>query len=52
MTVNSELQSKIEELTNASNDMKNLLDSTQIPTIFLDLSVLSASHRSPPASSI
>jgi two-component system CheB/CheR fusion protein len=37
VTVNSELQSKIEELTTANNDMKNLLDSIQIPTIFLDL---------------
>jgi two-component system CheB/CheR fusion protein len=37
VTVNSELQSKIEELTTANNDMKNLLDSIEIPTIFLDL---------------
>ena len=37
MTVNSELQSKIEELTTANNDMKNLLDSIDIPTIFLDM---------------
>ena len=37
VTVNSELQSKIEEMTTANNDMKNLLDSIQIPTIFLDL---------------
>ena len=37
VTVNSELQSKIEELTTANNDMKNLLDSIDIPTIFLDM---------------
>jgi two-component system CheB/CheR fusion protein len=37
VTVNSELQDKIEELTATNNDMKNLLDSIQIPTIFLDL---------------
>jgi two-component system CheB/CheR fusion protein len=36
VTVNSELESKIEDLTTANNDMKNLLDSIEIPTIFLD----------------
>lgn len=35
-TVNAELQSKLEDLSRTSNDMKNLLDSTQIATIFLD----------------
>jgi two-component system CheB/CheR fusion protein len=35
-TVNAELQSKIDELTWTSNDMKNLLDSTDIATVFLD----------------
>lgn len=35
-TLNAELQSKNEELSEANNDMKNLLDSMQIPTIFLD----------------
>jgi two-component system CheB/CheR fusion protein len=35
-TVNAELQSKVDELTWTSNDMKNLLDSTDIATIFLD----------------
>ncbi|MCG5517436.1 MULTISPECIES: PAS domain-containing protein, partial [unclassified Ectothiorhodospira] len=34
-TVNAELQSKVEELTLANSDMKNLLDSTDIATIFL-----------------
>jgi len=36
ITLNSELQSKNEELSEVNNDMKNLLDSMQIPTIFLD----------------
>lgn len=35
-TVNSELQAKLEELSLANNDMKNLLDSTDIATLFLD----------------
>lgn len=36
ITVNSELQAKHELLSRAENDMKNLLDSTEIGTIFLD----------------
>ncbi len=36
VTVNSELQKKVDELSRTNNDMKNLLDSTEIPTIFLD----------------
>ena len=36
MTVNSELQSKIDQLSQSESDMKNLLDSTEIATIFLD----------------
>jgi len=36
-TVNAELQSRIDELSMTNDDMKNLLDSTQIATIFLDL---------------
>ena len=36
MTVNSELQSKIDQLSRSESDMKNLLDSTEIATIFLD----------------
>lgn len=36
VTVNAELQSKIEQLSRMENDMKNLLDSTEIATIFLD----------------
>ncbi len=35
-TVNIELQSKITEFMVASNDMKNLLNSTDIATLFLD----------------
>lgn len=36
VTVNAELQSKIEQLAGMQNDMKNLLDNTNIGTIFLD----------------
>ncbi|MEY4569596.1 MAG: protein glutamate methylesterase CheB and methyltransferase CheR [Verrucomicrobiota bacterium] len=39
-TVNSELQSKIEELSRSNNDMKNLLNSTDIATLFLDKNLL------------
>ncbi len=35
-TVNAELQANIDGLSRASNDMKNLLNSTDIATIFLD----------------
>ena len=35
-TLNRELQAKVDELSLASNDMKNLLDSTDIATLFLD----------------
>jgi len=35
-TVNVELQSKVDELSRAGSDMKNLLDSTDIATLFLD----------------
>jgi two-component system CheB/CheR fusion protein len=35
-TVNSELQAKVDELSRASNDMRNLLNSTEIATLFLD----------------
>ncbi|MFT5088815.1 MAG: two-component system CheB/CheR fusion protein [Candidatus Latescibacterota bacterium] len=37
ITVNTELESRVEELVHANNDMKNLLDSTQIATLFLDI---------------
>ena len=36
VTVNSELQGKNEELIKTNNDMKNLLDSINIPSIFVD----------------
>lgn len=36
ITLNSELQNKIEMLSHAESDMKNLLNSTNIGTIFLD----------------
>ncbi len=35
-TVNAELQGKLDELSRADSDMKNLLDSTDIATLFLD----------------
>jgi two-component system, chemotaxis family, CheB/CheR fusion protein len=35
-TVNAELQSKVDDLSRASSDMKNLLNSTEIATLFLD----------------
>jgi two-component system CheB/CheR fusion protein len=36
ITVNTELQAKIEQLASMQNDMKNLLDNTNIGTVFLD----------------
>ena len=38
-TVNHELQTRLDELSRANNDMKNLLDSTDIATLFLDNSL-------------
>jgi len=38
-TVNSELQQKIDQLNKTSSDLNNLLSSTQIGTIFLDMSL-------------
>jgi two-component system CheB/CheR fusion protein len=35
-TVNHELQARVDELSRINNDMKNLLDSTDIATLFLD----------------
>ena len=35
-TLNAALQSKVEELSRTNNDMKNLLNSTDIATVFLD----------------
>ena len=39
ITVNTELQNKNDELSGLNNDMKNLLDSIDIPTIFLDINL-------------
>jgi two-component system, chemotaxis family, CheB/CheR fusion protein len=39
-TVNNELQAKLDELSITSDDMKNLLDSTDIATIFLDSTLM------------
>lgn len=36
LTVNAELQSKVSDYIRASDDMKNLLNSTEIATLFLD----------------
>ncbi len=36
VTVNTELQEKIDEVTKAKNDMRNLMEGTEIATIFLD----------------
>ncbi len=38
-TLNQELQTRLDELSYANNDMKNLLDSTDIATLFLDNSL-------------
>jgi two-component system, chemotaxis family, CheB/CheR fusion protein len=38
-TVNAELQSKVDDLSLVNSDMKNLLNSTEIATIFLDASL-------------
>ena len=35
-TVNAELQDKVDELSHSNDDMKNLLNSTDIATLFLD----------------
>jgi two-component system CheB/CheR fusion protein len=35
-TLNAELQAKNDELTEVNSDMRNLLNSTQVPTVFLD----------------
>jgi two-component system CheB/CheR fusion protein len=35
-TVNNEMQAKVDDLSRTDNDMRNLLDSTDIATLFLD----------------
>jgi len=39
VTVNTELQQKLDELSQANSDISNLLSSTQIGTIFLDINL-------------
>lgn len=38
-TLNQELQSRVDDLSRITNDMKNLLDSTDIAAVFLDLAL-------------
>ena len=38
-TVNAELNARVEELSRANSDIANLLESTQIATVFLDRSL-------------
>ncbi|WBA43415.1 CheR family methyltransferase [Hymenobacter canadensis] len=51
MTLNMQYLSKTEELSLAANDMKNLLDATEIATIFLDNDML-IKRFTPPVSRI
>jgi two-component system, chemotaxis family, CheB/CheR fusion protein len=51
VAVNSELNTKMTEFTQITNDMRNLLDSTQIATIFLDQK-MNLKRFTPPASKI
>ena len=47
ITVNAELNAKIEQLTSIRNDMKNLLDSINTGTIFLDHDLLIRRYTPP-----
>ncbi len=47
-TLNQQLQDKVEELTRAHDDMENLLESTEIATVFLDRD-LNIRQTTPPA---
>ncbi len=46
-TLNAELQAKVDELSQTSNDMKNLLDSTDIATLFLGQGTVRAGGSPP-----
>ena len=35
-TVNEELKNKVDQLARANSDLQNLIESTEVPTIFLD----------------
>ncbi len=48
-TVNHELQSKVDELSRSNNDMKNLLNSADIATLFLDADLLVRRYTNPTA---
>jgi two-component system CheB/CheR fusion protein len=50
-TVNQELNANVDELDRAHSDLRNLFDSTQIPTVFLDENLIIRSFT-PAASSI
>ena len=50
-TVNHELKIKVDQLSTANSDMHNLMDATQIATIFLDRS-LSITRYTPSASTL
>ncbi|HMJ51101.1 MAG TPA: chemotaxis protein CheB [Polyangiaceae bacterium] len=51
-TVNHELQSKLDELSHSNNDMKNLLNSTDIATLFLDCELMVRRFTNPTMSII
>ena len=50
-TVNTELTARNEQLTRLNNDVRNLLDSTQIATLFLDAD-LRITRFTPPATAL
>jgi len=52
MTINQQYKNKAEEITQLNNDMNNLLDNTEIGTIFLDnqLDILRSTPQVRPAS--
>ena len=48
-TVNQELESKIDDLANSNNDMRNLLNSTEVAPLFLDTELLVRRFTTPTA---